>query len=74
MSDHLSIGQVADRLGVKPVDISSAFYSRKLDCDRCPIIAGRRLVPADYLDSIAIEMRRAGKLPQLRRKAVTHVG
>lgn len=69
MSDVLSVSAVAMRLGVRPKDISDAFYQRRLDCDRCPVFAGRRMIPADYLDGIAIELRRMGKLPQLREVA-----
>lgn len=64
MSDYLSVGQAADRLGVPPRAITSAFYDRKLDTDRCPLMAGRRMIPIDYLDGIAFELRRLGKLPR----------
>ena len=60
---HLSVSEAARRLGVRPRDISDLLYSRRLDDDRCPVVAGRRLLPADYLPAIAIELRRAGKLP-----------
>jgi hypothetical protein len=68
MPDYLSVSDAAERLGAKPKDISDAFYGRHLDCDRCPIVAGRRLIPAEYLDGVAIELRRLGKLPPLRRE------
>jgi hypothetical protein len=74
MSDYLSVSEAADKIGVKPRDISGAIYDRKLDADRCPIVAGRRLIPADYIPAIEIEMRRAGKLPPLRWKVVADVG
>lgn len=70
IGSFLSIGEAAARLGVKPRDLTTLFYSRGLDCDRCPVIGGRRLIPADYLPGIAAELRRAGRLPALGE--VTH--
>jgi hypothetical protein len=37
---------------IPPRVISDLLYARKLDSDRCPIIAGRRLIPADYLEEV----------------------
>jgi hypothetical protein len=70
MPDYLSVSQAAVRLGARPKDISDAFYLRRLDCDRCPVFAGRRMIPADYVEGIAIELRRMGKLPPLREVAL----
>lgn len=47
---------------VKPRDISTAFYQRQLRDDLCPIVGGRRLIPADYLPQIEAALRRAGKI------------
>ena len=74
---YLSVGQVAQRLAerygerrLKPADITQLFYGGRLPGDDCPIVSGRRLVPEDHLDAIAVELRRAGKLPRLAvRKA-----
>lgn len=63
----LSVSDAANRLGARPQDITAAFYARHLDCDRCPVVAGRRLIPADYIEAMAIELRRLGKLPPLRK-------
>lgn len=53
MPTFLSVSEAARRLGVRPKDISDAFYQRRLRDDLCPIIAGRRLIPDDYLEQIA---------------------
>ena len=58
---HLSVSEAARRLGAKPRDISDLLYKRQLRDDLCPIVAGRRLIPATYLDMIARALRRAGR-------------
>ena len=61
---HLSVSQAARLIpGAGPKDISDLFYLRRLDDERCPVVAGRRLIPAEYLDTIKVALRRAGKLP-----------
>jgi hypothetical protein len=60
MSDFLTVGQVAQQLGVPPRVISNMLYNRTLDADRCRIVAGRRCVPADYVPSIAAILRDRG--------------
>lgn len=55
----LSVSDAARRLNVRPRDISDLFYRRALRDDLCPIVAGRRLIPEDYLDSIAQALKRA---------------
>lgn len=62
MPTFLSVSEAARRLGVRPKDISDAFYQRRLRDDLCPIIAGRRLIPDDYLEQIAKTL----KLPRKR--------
>ena len=39
---HLSVSEVARRLGANPQDISALFYKRKLRDDLCPIAALRK--------------------------------
>lgn len=56
----LSVGDVARRLGVKPARITALFYERRLRDDLCPIVAGRRLIPPDYVDVIVMALRRKG--------------
>lgn len=52
-NSFLSVGEAAESLDVAPRVISNAIYDRKLDVDRCPIVAGRRLIPRNYLPEIA---------------------
>jgi hypothetical protein len=37
---------------VLPRDVSDLFYARRLDVTRCPVLAGRRLIPRDYLEDV----------------------
>ena len=63
----LSVGDVARRLGVRPAVITALFYQRRLSDERCPIVAGRRLIPPDYMDVIALELRQKGiEVPDCR--------
>jgi hypothetical protein len=64
VGDHFIVSQVARRCGVPPRVISDLFYARRLDDRRCPIVAGRRLIPSDYLPEIEAILRSAGHLPQ----------
>lgn len=59
MANYLSVSEAARRLGARPKDISDAFYQRRLRDDLCPIVAGRRLIPEDYLDQIAQTLKHA---------------
>lgn len=61
MRRHLSVSEVARRLKARPRDISDLFYRRRLRDDLCPIVAGRRLIPEDYVEIIAVQLRRAGR-------------
>ncbi len=56
MAYHI-VSEVARRLGVRPRDISDLFYQRRLDDARCPIVGGRRLIPADYISDIEAALR-----------------
>lgn len=58
----LSVSDVARRLRVRPRDVSDLFYQRVVADDQCPIVAGRRLIPADRLDGIASALARCGRL------------
>lgn len=60
MSQPLSVGDVARLLGVRPSRITQLFYERKLREDLCPIVSGRRLIPPEYVEVIAMELRRKG--------------
>lgn len=58
--DYLSVGDVARRLGVSPRRITDLYYSGRVRSDRCPVIAGRRLIPPDMVEVIAMALRRLG--------------
>lgn len=60
MSEYLGVGDVADILSVRPAQITSLFYERRLRDDLCPIVSGRRLIPPNYVQIIAMELRRKG--------------
>lgn len=63
MSDHLSVSEVSRQIpGSVPRDISKLFYDRQLRDDICPVVAGRRLIPADYIPLIKAALIRAGKI------------
>ena len=57
----LSVSEAARRLGAKPKDISDLFYNRQLRDDIAPIVAGRRVIPEDYVHVIGDALRRNGR-------------
>ncbi len=59
---HLSVSEAARRIGANPKDISDLFYRRALRDDLCPIVAGRRMIPADLVWLIRSKLEAAGKL------------
>jgi hypothetical protein len=61
---HLTVSDVARLKGVAPRVISDLFYARRLEDLRCPIVGGRRLIPADYVTEIERVLREAGHLWQ----------
>jgi len=63
METYLSVGQAAERFKVSPRILTEFFYQRRFRDDLCPVIAGRRLIPVDYLPEIERVLRREGKLP-----------
>ena len=60
MVELLSVGDVARRLNVRPSQVTQLFYERRLRDDLCPIVGGRRLIPQDYVEVIAMELKRKG--------------
>ncbi len=58
----LSVSELAREIGCRPRDISDAFYSRVLDDSRCPLVAGRRLVPRDYVPEVQRVLGERGRL------------
>jgi hypothetical protein len=62
MGTHLIVSEAARHFGVAPRAISDLFYSRRLSDQRCPIVGGRRLIPAEYLPEVEAALRDAGRL------------
>lgn len=58
--------QLSEETGVTipPPVISTLFYKRRLDDNRCPIVGGHRLIPDDYLPAIKQALRDQGVLPK----------
>jgi hypothetical protein len=75
MGEHETVGVIArslsERLGVivRPCDITDLFYKRILKEDRCPILAGRRLIPKDLIPAIERELRDRGRIPLTAEEA-----
>jgi hypothetical protein len=63
MSEVHSISGLARRWGIPPRKISDLFYARKLNEDRCPVIGGRRIIPASYVPTVERVLREVGALP-----------
>lgn len=63
MPKFISISTLARRFGVAPRKISDLFYRRRLSDEICPVIDGRRIIPADYAPAIEAALREAGALP-----------
>jgi hypothetical protein len=59
-----TVSTLARRYGVAPRKISDLFYSREIDDQACPIVAGRRLIPADFVPKIEAALRERGLLLQ----------
>ena len=55
---HFPIGQVARDLNVSARVLTDLFYRGVLDGERCPIVAGRRMIPSNYLPTIKRELKR----------------
>ena len=58
--DILGVGDVARQLGVAPKRITELFYTRCVNPERAPIVAGRRLIPRSLIPIIAAQLRRKG--------------
>jgi hypothetical protein len=57
-----TISEVARRTGVAPRALSDLFYQRVLSDETCPVVGGRRLIPASYLPVIDAALRTRGLL------------
>ena len=59
-SSSYVVSEVARMAGVRPRDISDLFYSRELSDQTCPIVGGRRLIPATYVPVIVAALKEHG--------------
>jgi hypothetical protein len=66
----MSVSALARRWGVPPQVLSNLFYRRVLDDARCPVVDGRRVIPADYVSVIERVLRERG----LIRESTDDVG
>jgi hypothetical protein len=55
---YLGVREAAERVGCLPRELSDDIYSGRLDRDRCPLIAGRRVIPESYLPEIQALIQR----------------
>jgi hypothetical protein len=58
-----SVSGVARRFGVAPRVISNLFYRRLLSDGDCPVVDGRRVIPAHYVGTIESLLRDRGLIP-----------
>ena len=65
LSEYFAISQLARQWGIAPRHISDLFYARRLDDSRCPIVCGRRVIPADYVPVVRDTLRQAGRLMEV---------
>lgn len=66
MGAQVFVGEVARQLRCTPQEITLLFYRRFLDNARCPVISGRRLIPADYIPEIKRVVREQRQLRAAR--------
>jgi hypothetical protein len=66
---HFSVSELARRFGIPPRAISDLFYSRALDDAACPIVAHRRLIPLDYVQTVAQVLRARGLIAETNEAA-----
>ena len=52
MTTFKFVSEIAREVGCRPRDISDLFYGRHLPDDKCPVVAGRRLIPAELVPEI----------------------
>jgi hypothetical protein len=65
----LTVSEVARHISretgrtVPPHAISTLFYKRQLDDERCPVVGRCRMIPEDYIPTIEGMLREQGLLP-----------
>jgi len=63
VKDFLTVGEAARELGVRPREITAAFYDGLLRDDIAPLVGNRRLIPRHYLPVVrmVIDRRRRNR-------------
>ena len=57
-----TVSRLARQFDVPPQKISDLFYRRKLSDSVCPVVDGRRQIPADYVPTVERVLRENGIL------------
>ena len=52
MHGYKFVSEIARSIGCRPREISDLFYARLLPDEKCPIVSGRRFIPAALLPQI----------------------
>ena len=62
MPKYLSVGEFCDRHArdVPRAVVSNGFVRNWFNSDACPLVAGRRMIPEEYVFSIRAELKRRG--------------
>jgi hypothetical protein len=68
---YLGVREVARQIGCRPRDLSDGLYDGTLDAGRCPLVAGRRLIPRDYVPEIRKALRERRRQREERQEAET---
>jgi hypothetical protein len=63
MEKCYTVSEIARLHDVAPRVISDLFYARRLDDRRCPVVGGRRLIPASYVPDVEAALRAADPRP-----------
>jgi hypothetical protein len=66
MTEFTTVGEIVRELAgrgeiVRPRDITDLFYAGLLPGERCPVLAGRRLIPRDLIPLVEARLRERKK-------------
>lgn len=70
MSSHYTVGEVARGLGIDRPDLSNLIYRSNLFGEQCPVVSGRRLIPASLVPALLVELRRRNLITRERTDLV----
>jgi hypothetical protein len=63
MTRLTTAGELGDRLGVDPREISQVLYRLPALREMCPVVGVSRIIPEEAIPLIRAELVRLGKLP-----------